>query len=173
MYDHWSGQSILTLLYKRGSSWYGLTATKIGPVYVWKYQSQCTEEVLQIIRRVFLYVFLHLLELSHSMLFYVIKFYSLMFNTHVNFIGCISLLEVLVDDMLVNVTDGDHVRDPDISVTIDHLSSCNKYSISVVWACIRVVRLGFPSLFGTVPQELSLPLLQPCCDGRIIKKKLF
>ena len=65
-------------------------------------------------------VFLHLLELSHSMLFYVIKFYSLMFNTHVNFIGCISLLEVLVDDVLVDVADGDHVGHPGVRDPVDH-----------------------------------------------------
>ena len=56
--------------------------------------------------------------------------------THVNFVGGVSDLEVPVDDVLVDVTDGDHVRHaaapgprPGPAVAVHHPAAWNKTNI--------------------------------------------
>ena len=40
--------------------------------------------------------------------------------TYINSVCCVSLLEVLVDDVLVYVADGDHVGHPGVRGPVDH-----------------------------------------------------
>ena len=50
--------------------------------------------------------------------------------TYINSVCCVSLLEVLVDDVLVYVADGDHVGHPRVRGPVDHgaVSAWNKYN---------------------------------------------
>ena len=51
-------------------------------------------------------------------------------NTYINSVCCVSLLEVLVDDVLVDVADGDHVGHPGVRGPVDHgaVPAWNKYN---------------------------------------------